>query len=165
MWQGAVGVAPIDGLVSPAYVVARPAPGTATRYFELLFRTAAYMSEVDKYSRGIVKDRNRLYWEDFKRMPSCYPPPHEQEQIVSAIDNACGDVDDGIGRIERELSLLSEFRARLIADVVTGKLDVREAADDLPEELPGLDVSDAEEAELELAGDEEEMEELALADE
>jgi type I restriction enzyme S subunit len=55
LWQGAVGVAPVDGLVSPAYVVAMPLPGTEPRYFELLFRTAAYMGEVDKYSRGIVK--------------------------------------------------------------------------------------------------------------
>ena len=69
MWQGAVGVAPVDGLISPAYVVARPLQGTEPRYFECLFRLPAYMSEVDKYSRGIVKDRNRLYWEDFKQIP------------------------------------------------------------------------------------------------
>ena len=74
MWQGAVGVAPVDGLVSPAYVVARPFVDTESRYFSYLFRTSAYMREIDGYSRGIVKDRNRLYWEDFKRMSSCVPP-------------------------------------------------------------------------------------------
>ncbi len=47
MWQGAVGVAPVDGLVSPAYVVARPLDETDPRYFSYLFRTAAYMNEVD----------------------------------------------------------------------------------------------------------------------
>ena len=61
MWQGAVGVAPVDGLVSPAYVVAKPLRGNDPRYFSALFRTGGYMTEVDKYSRGIVKDRNRLY--------------------------------------------------------------------------------------------------------
>lgn len=60
MWQGAVGVAPEDGLISPAYVVARPLDGTDSRYFAYLFRTGAYMSEVNKYSHGIVTDRNRL---------------------------------------------------------------------------------------------------------
>ena len=74
MWQGAVGVSPEDGLVSPAYVVARPYPEAEPRFFSYLFRTDAYKNEVDGYSRGIVKDRNRLYWEDFKRMPSCVPP-------------------------------------------------------------------------------------------
>jgi type I restriction enzyme S subunit len=56
MWQGAAGVAPVDGLVSPAYVVVKPYHETNSRYFSYLFRTAAYMNEVDAYSRGIVKD-------------------------------------------------------------------------------------------------------------
>ena len=75
MWQGAVGVAPIDGLVSPAYVVARPHAQTVTGYFGYLFRVGAYMDEVNNYSRGIVSDRNRLYWDEFKQMPSLFPSP------------------------------------------------------------------------------------------
>ena len=134
MWQGAVGVAPTDGLISPAYVVAQPLPGTSSRYYARLFRTAAYMAEVDKCSRGIVKDRNRLYWEDFKRMPSCYPPPIEQVEIADAIEDACCRIDAGIHRVRQEMALLRELRARLIADVVTGKLDVRETAARLPDE-------------------------------
>ena len=128
MWQGAVGVTPADGLVSPAYVVAKPLAGTEPRYFGALFRTRAYMAEVDKYSRGIVKDRNRLYWEDFKQMPTPCPPPAEQVLIADAIDHSTATIDDGIHRIERQISLLHEYRTRLIADVVTGKLDVREDA-------------------------------------
>ena len=41
-----------------------------------------------------------------------------------------------ISRLEREIELLREYRTRLVADVVTGKLDVREAAARLPEEIP-----------------------------
>ncbi|MFC1888542.1 restriction endonuclease subunit S [Thermodesulfobacteriota bacterium] len=134
MWQGAVGVAPVDGLISPAYVVAQPLPGTEVRYFVKLFRTAVYMQEIDNYSRGIVKDRNRLYWEDFKAMPTCYPPLEEQVRIANAIDQATADIDMVITRANREIELLNEYRTRLIADVVTGKLDVREAAAGLPEE-------------------------------
>jgi type I restriction enzyme S subunit len=133
-WQGAAGVAPADGLVSPAYVVAKPLRGTEPRYFAHLFRTSAYMTEVDKFSRGIVKDRNRLYWEDFKRMPSCYPPHEEQVRIANAIDTKCGEIDSSRQRVLQEIALLREFRTRLISDVVTGKLDVREAAAQLPDE-------------------------------
>jgi type I restriction enzyme, S subunit len=86
MWQGAVGVAPADGLVSPAYVVARPYPETSSAYYAYLFRTAAYMREVDVFSRGIVPDRNRLYWESFKQIPSPYPPLEEQRLIVRFLD-------------------------------------------------------------------------------
>jgi restriction endonuclease S subunit len=54
MWQGAVGRVPVDGLVSPAYAVARPFDGVDTRFFAYLFRTAAYQQEVNNASRGIV---------------------------------------------------------------------------------------------------------------
>lgn len=54
MWQGAVGTAPVDGLVSPAYVVVRPFELVNSTYYSYLFRTDAYMREVNKYSRGIV---------------------------------------------------------------------------------------------------------------
>ena len=133
MWQGAVGMVPVDGLVSPAYVVARPLKGTEPRYFSNLFRTNAYMAEVDKYSHGIVRDRNRLYWEDFKQIPTPCPPPDEQGRIVRYLDKTTTYIDTAIVRAGRQIELLQEYRTRLIADVVTGKLDVREAADGLPE--------------------------------
>jgi len=62
----------------------------------------------------------------------------------------------GITRFERELDLLCEYRTRLVSDVVTGKLDVREAAARLPEEAPShihLDDADLSD-EAELAGEE-----------
>ena len=139
MWQGAVGVSPVDGLISPAYVVARPLLGTESRYFTYLFRTVAYKTEIDKYSRGIVKDRNRLYWEDFKTMPSCYPPPAEQMRIADVIDCKRAEINSAVDRVRREIDLLREYRTRLIADVVTGKLDVRDAALSLPDEPDDLE--------------------------
>jgi len=72
MWQGAVGVAPTDGLVSTDYTVAKPLEGVQPRYFEHLFRTSFYKTETNRYSYGIVPDRNRLYWDRFKQMPSIY---------------------------------------------------------------------------------------------
>jgi type I restriction enzyme S subunit len=147
MWQGAAGVAPVDGLVSPAYVVARPREGTDSHYFALLFRTSSYMSQIDKYSRGIVKDRNRLYWEDFKQMPSPCPPALEQAQIAQAIEKHAEAIDDATRRSQGEIVLLRAWRARLIADLVTGKLDAREAAGQLPDEVDDVEALDELEAE------------------
>ena len=45
-------------------------------------------------------------------------------------------MNTAISRLEREIELLREYRTRLVADVVTGKLDVREAAARLPDEAP-----------------------------
>ena len=163
MWQGAFGIAPIDGLVSPAYVVARPIEGTEPRYFSALFRTNAYMGEVGKYSRGIVKDRNRLYWEDFKQIPTVCPPPDEQVLIADAIDQCTATINDGMDRIQNEITLLREYRTRLITDIVTGKLDVRELAARLPNEAEELEPLD--EAEALSDADEEAVDDLDAASE
>jgi type I restriction enzyme S subunit len=160
MWQGAVGVAPVDGLVSPAYVVASPLPGVDVRYFANLFRTPAYMGEVNNHSRGIVKDRNRLYWDDFKQILSPYPPPAEQKEIADFLDSYSASIATTRERVDREIFLLREYRTRLIADVVTGKLDVRAAAAALPEPQEAPDDLETE-AE---APDEEEIETAEEAD-
>ncbi len=103
MWQGAVGIAPVDGLVSPAYVAQ-----TESRYFQYLFRTGSYMDEVDKYSRGIVKDRNRLYWDDFKQMPSPVPTPDEQKAIAGYLDSLDHRIPRYVRAKRRLIELLEE---------------------------------------------------------
>ena len=55
------------------------------------------------------------------------PPISEQTAIVAYIDKATAAIDAAIDRARREIELLGEYRTRLIADVVTGKVDVREA--------------------------------------
>ncbi len=139
MWQGAVGVVPALGLVSPAYVVAQPLEGVSSSYYELLFRTDACKGEINRNSRGIVSDRNRLYWDDFKRLFLPVPPLAEQICIVENLSIQFTEADQVISRTEREIDLLREYRTRLIADVVTGKLDVREAAARLPDDTDGTD--------------------------
>ncbi len=123
MWQGAVGVAPVDGLISPAYIVAKPLPETESRYYQYLFRTGAYMDEVNKFSRGIVSDRNRLYWEDFKQMPSPFPPPEEQSAIVRFLDYAERRIRRYV-RVKRQLiAVLNEQKQAIIHCAVTRGLD------------------------------------------
>ena len=62
------------------------------------------------------------------------PPTPEQQLIVQQIEGSTHGLNAAIDRAHRETSLLREYRTRLIADVVTGKLDVREAAARLPDE-------------------------------
>ena len=60
------------------------------------------------------------------------PPLAEQDGIVHHLDKTTADIDAAITRYRRQIKVLYEYRTRLIADVVTGKLDVREAAAELP---------------------------------
>jgi len=63
------------------------------------------------------------------------PSVPEQTAIVRYLDAATANLDKAIDAAHREIDLLREYRTRLIADVVTGKLDVRDAATHLPDEL------------------------------
>jgi len=64
------------------------------------------------------------------------PPLSEQTAIVEFLDEQTKRIDAAITAARRAIDFLNEFRTRLIADVVTGKLDVREAAAKLPDEPP-----------------------------
>jgi type I restriction enzyme S subunit len=123
MWQGAVGPAPVDGLVSPAYVVVKPYTEANSAYYSYLFRTSAYMREVNKFSRGIVADRNRLYWEAFKQMPSLVPPRPEQDQIVAYLRAQDAHIARFIKAKRDLIALLIEQNLRIIDHAVTRGLD------------------------------------------
>jgi type I restriction enzyme S subunit len=128
MWQGAVGVASVDGLVSPDYIVAEPRARASSAYFAALFRTSNYMAEVYRFSHGIVDDRNRLYWDDFKAIRSPVPPRDEQQAIVQHLELETAEIDALVAKVREAIERLKEFRTALISAVVTGKIDVREGA-------------------------------------
>jgi type I restriction enzyme, S subunit len=71
--------------------------------------------------------------DDIANMQVLVPPRAEQVKIVAALEERTAGLDVAIGSAEREIDLIREYRTRLIADVVTGQLDVREAAASLPD--------------------------------
>ena len=75
-----------------------------------------------------------IYGSQLKNLFLMLPPLHEQTDIVRFLNQTTVKIDEGITRARREIKLLGEYRSRLVADVVTGKLDVREAATRLPQE-------------------------------
>ena len=62
------------------------------------------------------------------------PPVPEQLRINDYLEIELDGINTAISRLEREIDFLREYRTRLVADVVTGKLDVREAAARLPQD-------------------------------
>ena len=81
--------------------------------------------------------------DDIGWMKVLKPPFSEQLKLVKAINDQTRVLELAVTRAESEISLLREYRTRLIADVVTGKLDVRDAAARLPEVDPLADEFDA----------------------
>ena len=67
--------------------------------------------------------------EKFRSLRIPIPPLAEQAAIAAYLDKQTAAIDAAMARAQREFELLSEYRTRLIADVVTGQVDVREATD------------------------------------
>ncbi len=124
MWQGAVGVAPVDGLVSPDYVVAEPTGPLSSTYANLLLKTSAFSAECARRSHGIVWDRLRLYWDGFRGIEIPLPSLGEQSIIVQKVGLATAKIDMLRSTTERTVTLLKERRAALIAAAVNGKIDI-----------------------------------------
>jgi type I restriction enzyme S subunit len=124
MWQGAVGVTPQDGLVSPDYTVAAPIGELSSDYAGLLFRTEIFSAECARHSHGIVWDRLRLYWDGFRQMVVPLPSGDEQAAIVNCVKSETAKLDILRAATERTTSLLKEHRIALISAAVTGDLEV-----------------------------------------
>jgi len=75
-------------------------------------------------------------------LPIMWCPLDEQREIVAIVDEATREIDETVADARMEISLIEEYRTRLIADVVTGKLDVREAAASLPDEPEESDATE-----------------------
>ncbi|MGB7949397.1 MAG: restriction endonuclease subunit S [Candidatus Binatia bacterium] len=90
-----------------------------------------------------------IYIRDVAELRLLIPPFPERENIVRRLEESLVSNREAIDRSQREISFLREYRTRLIVDVVTGKIDVREAAAKLPEEPQGEPVEPVEEADEE----------------
>lgn len=120
-WQGGFGAAQVEGLVSPAYVVARPKCELDSRYVEALLRTPIFTEKIRGLSYGVADFRLRLYWTYFKNLRICFPPLEEQRQIADFITAESKKLD---ALIHEKLELVVELEAykkSLIYEVVTGK--------------------------------------------
>lgn len=109
MWQGALGLAEFDCIVSPAYVVCEPKDGSVcSRYFYYLFKTLPLIKKFKDSSRGLTEDRLRLYYDDFERIKIRVPSSfHEQERIakiLSVWDEAIEKIEAIVGTKEKKRS-------------------------------------------------------------
>jgi len=82
-----------------------------------------------------------IYGDELKYLYVVFPPLSEQIAITEYLDSAIANIDATIARTRREIELLQEYHTRLTADAVTGKLDVRDAAANLPDEPDGVTMS------------------------
>ena len=115
---------PTGGLCVSEFLVLRPRRSAfAIRYVERLLRSRPLVEAVDNLTRGARVPRAE--WNSIGHMKIVRPPLPEQNAIVGYLEKTVAGIDESIARAKRQIALVSEYRARLVADVVTGKHDVR----------------------------------------
>lgn len=118
--------------------------GNLPRYIYYLLQTLRYEEHSDKSAVPGI-DRKDLH--DIRVVKA---PLEDQEEIVQAIDSDLIELNQAVDKVLDEIRLITEYRERLIADVVTGKLDVRHIDIAAPMDEPNSDEDDALDEVLEL---------------
>lgn len=142
------------GFGSTEFHVLRPSAKITGHYLRLITSGQMFLKNGANVMTGSA-GQQRVPTDFIKNYPIPLPPLKEQEQIFKRVSEEVSELSKIITRTEREIALLREYRTRLIADVVTGKLDVRKAAKKLPEETVESGIID----EGEIPSGDEEMEE------
>ncbi|MCD6388977.1 MAG: restriction endonuclease subunit S [Desulfobulbaceae bacterium] len=117
-WQGAIGLATEEGVISPAYVVLRPKKHVYSLFMFYLFKSLHGLYLIYSYSYGLTGDRLRLYYKDFAIIPIPLPPLPEQKkiaEILSAWDRAI----DQAGKL---IDAKQRLKKGLIQQLLTGRM-------------------------------------------
>ncbi|MGA2625459.1 MAG: restriction endonuclease subunit S [Candidatus Bathyarchaeia archaeon] len=122
-FMGSIGVSSFEGILSPAYAVGRPIHPLNAWYYHYLYRTPIYMGEFDRWSYGIMYERNRLYFDRFKIIPVPYPPVDEQDRIVAFIKQKDAEFRLLISNKRQQIKLLNEQKQTVIDRAVTRGID------------------------------------------
>ena len=123
-WQGSYGVSDYTGIVSPAYFIFDIAFENL-EYFHYAIRSKVYVNFFAQASDGIRVGQWDLQMDKMKEIPFIVPPADEQIAIVKYIKQALPQYDAAIEKLTEEVAVLEEYKNKVIADAVTGKIDVR----------------------------------------
>ena len=114
------------GIVTFHYGVYEPIMKVSSKYYEVLFHTPKYKQVFAGASNGMTVGLQNLSNTNFYKVYTVYPPYEEQCAIVAEVQKIENEMQAIISTISKEIGILHEFKTRLISDVVTGKIDIRD---------------------------------------
>ena len=85
MWQGANGISPCDGIVSPAYTVLMPKIPISNGYFAAFFKSPNLINEFRKNSQGMTSDTWNLKYPQIETIKVCIPALSEQNRVADML--------------------------------------------------------------------------------
>ena len=103
-WQGAIGTVRTEGMVSPAYIVAKPNGKVYPPFMDYYMKAPRMVGMINRQSYGVTDFRKRLYWDSFAPIPCVLPPVREQRKIAEILatqDKAIELQGHKIGELKR----------------------------------------------------------------
>lgn len=105
-WQGAIGTVHTEGMVSPAYIVAKPNDKVYPPFMDYYMKSARMVGIINRQSYGVTDFRKRLYWDSFAPIPCVLPPVREQKRIAEILSTQ----DKAIELQGRKIEELKRFK-------------------------------------------------------
>lgn len=153
-WQGSYGVSPYTGIVSPAYFIF-DIDFKNLEYFHYAIRSKVYVNFFAQASDGIRVGQWDLQMDKMKEIPFIVPSEQEQEEIVETIKTLQKKCESRMDDLHKEIDVLVELKNKIISDVVTGKIDVRNVTVPEYEHVDDIAEDDSEDVKEETDGEEE----------
>lgn len=153
-FQGGIELCEITGCVTWHYVVLLPQEMVCTQYFKWLLKSKSYIKALQGTSE-FIRDGQDLRYSNFVKVDLPLIPLEEQKAIADYINVEVAKIDNVLPSFQKEIDLLREYRTRLISDVVTGQIDVRDVVipEYTPEDDTEIDVADTPDDTEEVAED------------
>ena len=120
------------GFGSTEFHVLRPSRNLLGGFLRLVTSSKMFLTNGANNMTGSA-GQQRVPTDFVRNYPIVLPPIGDQQSILDGVAKETVAISTAIARTEREIALMQEYRTRLTADIVTGKLDVREAAAKLPD--------------------------------
>ena len=105
-WQGAIGTVRTEGMVSPAYIVAKPNGKVYPPFMDYYMKAPRMVGMINRQSYGVTDFRKRLYWDSFAPIPCVLPPVREQKKIAEILSTQ----DKAIELQARKIEELKRFK-------------------------------------------------------
>ena len=120
MWQGVCGLSGSEGIVSPAYTILRPLPGTNAAFMCYLFKCPAMIAKFHSRSQGLVKDTLNLKFPAFSKISVNLPDADIQKHIVHVLEKA----DEELNLTREYTESLRTQKRGLMQKLLTGEVRV-----------------------------------------
>ena len=121
---GVFWTSPVRGIITNNYTVFRPLRAIVSKYFEVLFHTAPYISVFARTVYGVTEGMAPLYTGDFYLLPAICPPEDEQKKMLEHLTTLAARFDRAIAIKKSQIAVLREYKTTLINAAVTGKIKV-----------------------------------------